>query len=652
MSMTNPQAAPLPRIVVIDDNRSIHEDFRKVLTPPIAATGENLAAMENLLFGDQPAAAGASANAPAYEVDFASQGEEGLRLVEQAKVQRRPYAMAFVDMRMPPGWDGLETIDHIWQVDPEIQIVICSAYSDYQWSQMIDRVGYRNNLLVLKKPFEPIEVQQCASAMTYKWRHERELAAHVHALEQQVKAGTASLEAANRQLRHISTHDSLTGLTNRVLLEDRLNQAITHARRYGRPFSVLVANLDRFKTVNDSLGHRAGDTVLSEAARRIRAAVHNMDTVARMNGDEFAMITGFAPESQDAMQVAHRVNAALSAPLPAQDITLHLSASIGIAQFPDDGDSTEALLAHAAAAMRHAKLCGRKNAQRFDASISSSGVDSVNLENDLHRAVRDGQLELFYQAKADIGTDQVYSAEALIRWRHPERGLVAPDQFIPLAEECGLIHEIGTWVLQEACRQCAQWHQEGLQLRVAVNVSASQFRQGDLFDQVRGALSAAGLDPRHLELELTESAVMTNPEQSTAIMEQLSRMGVLLSVDDFGTGYSSMSYLRRFPIDKLKIDRGFVKELNTRVEDASIVRAIVSLAHGLKLKVVAEGVETVEQLRFLQAVRCDQYQGFLFSRPIPAPEFARRLREWQSQDGNPDDLLSRTYSKLTGLNGP
>lgn len=649
---TNTPAEPLPRILVIDDNRAIHEDFRKVLSPARSDADANLASMENLLFGDEPPAAGAGDSAPCYEVDFASQGQEGFRLVEQARSQLRPYAMAFVDMRMPPGWDGLETIENIWKVDPDIQIVICSAYSDYQWSDMTDRVGHRNNLLVLKKPFEPIEVQQCASAMTRKWSHERQLAAHVHTLEQQVKSGTASLEAANKQLRHITTHDNLTALPNRALLEDRLKQAITYSGRYNRPFSVLVIDLDRFKTINDSLGHRAGDTVLVEATRRMREAVGPADTLARLSGNEFALITGFLPEPQAPTLLAEKIIEVLQQPLLVQEVNLRLSASIGIAQYPDDGDTPELLLTRADAAMHLAKKMGGKSVQRFDASIGSAGIDRVNLENDLHRAVKEGQLELFYQAKADTGTDQVHSAEALIRWRHPERGLVPPDQFIPLAEECGLIHEIGAWVLTEACRQCAQWNREGLQVRIAVNVSASQFRQGNLYEQVRDALAAANLDGRYLELELTETAVMTNPEQSAVIMEHISRMGVVLSVDDFGTGYSSMSYLRRFPIDKLKIDRGFVKDLHTRVEDASIVRAIVSLAHGLKLKVVAEGVETPEQLQFLQTVACDQYQGYLFSRPIPAKEFGQRLRGWQSQDGNPDDLLSRTYSKLTGLTKP
>jgi EAL domain-containing protein (putative c-di-GMP-specific phosphodiesterase class I) len=276
-------------------------------------------------------------------------------------------------------------------------------------------------------------------------------------------------------------------------------------------------------------------------------------------------------------------------------------------------------------------------------------VGRVSLESDLHAAIDAGQFELHYQPKPDTESGDVYSAEALIRWRHPERGLIAPEEFIPLAEECGLINEIGAWVLREACRQCSQWQRNGLPtLRVAVNVAATQFRRGDLLDVIRDALESAGLEARFLEIELTESAVMTNPEESAAILQQLSRMGVLVSVDDFGTGYSSINYLRRFPIDKLKIDRSFVRDLDCEV-DASIVQAIISLAHSLKLKVVAEGVETPDQLRFLRALGCDQYQGFHFSPPLPADQFAELLRGWQRpEDAESRADAERTHSKLAG----
>jgi EAL domain-containing protein (putative c-di-GMP-specific phosphodiesterase class I) len=283
--------------------------------------------------------------------------------------------------------------------------------------------------------------------------------------------------------------------------------------------------------------------------------------------------------------------------------------------------------------------------------MDAQAMERATLEADLHRGLQLGQFELYFQPKADIGSDEVRGAEALIRWNHPERGVVAPAQFIPLAEECGLINDIGGWVLHEACNQCQAWQRAGLPpMRVAVNVSGSQFHRGDLLEQVRSALTLASLDPCWLEIEVTESAVMTDPEESAAILEQLSRMGVLVSVDDFGTGYSSMSYLRRFPIDKLKIDRGFIQELIQRSDDALIVRAIISLAHGLRLKVVAEGVETAEQLKLLQQLGCDQYQGYQFSQPLPAAQFAELIRGIQGRaERSAQDESARTHSKLVAL---
>jgi diguanylate cyclase len=295
-----------------------------------------------------------------------------------------------------------------------------------------------------------------------------------------------------------------------------------------------------------------------------------------------------------------------------------------------------------------AKHQGRGHYQCFAPGLDAETLERANLESELHEALPLQQFELYYQPKVDTATGDVRSAEALIRWRHPRRGLISPADFIPLAEECGLIHEIGAWVVREACRQCAAWHRAGVPpLRVAVNVAASQFRRGDLLDQIRGALQDAQLDPRYLEIELTESVVMTDPEGTAAILEQLSRMGVLVSVDDFGTGYSSMNYLRRFPIDKLKIDRGFVADLINCADDASIVRAIISLAHSLRLKVVAEGVETPEQLKFLRTLGCDQYQGYHFSPPLPASEFAKLVTEWQrAEDDDSAEEAARTHSKL------
>ena len=636
------------RILVIDDNPAIHQDFDKILGGEPEA-GVALSEAELLLFGESAA----TPARPSFHIEFASQGQQGVELARAAVARGRAFAMAFVDMRMPPGWDGLETIERLWAVDPDVQVVICSAHSDYDWTDFVVRLGVNDKLLVLKKPFEPIEVMQCASALTRKWQHERVLRSQVESLERVVTARTEGLEAANRQLRHLATHDMLTGLPNRVLLDDRLAQAIAHAERERQQFAVLVVDLDRFKLVNDSLGHRAGDELLCEVARRLGVLVRNIDTVARLGGDEFVLVLSTVSDRQDAENVAIRAIESLQAAVRIVGLDVYTSPSIGIAFYPTDGAAAETLLAHADAAMYCAKQEGRNRFQCFAPGMDTATRDRVRLESDLRQALALGQFELHYQPKVDASTGHVHGAEALIRWRHPERGLVLPDEFIALAEECGLIHSIGEWVLREACRQCRAWQLDGLPaLRVAVNVAASQFRGGNLLDTIQRALDAAGLEPRCLELELTESAVMTNPEESVAILEHLSRMGVLVSVDDFGTGYSSMSYLRRFPIDKLKIDRGFVRDLMTRPEDVSIVQAIISLAHSLRLKVVAEGVETPEQLDFLRSMGCDQYQGFHFSPPLPAAAFKDLVREARDPtDSFTEEQAITTHSKLSAYRG-
>jgi diguanylate cyclase len=633
------------RILIVDDNPAIHRDFEKILGASAEPAAE-LANVESLLFGDAPAA---HRERPRYTLEFASQGQEGVECAKRATADGRPFAIAFIDMRMPPGWDGLETIERLWAVDPDVQVVICSAHSDYDWSDVVARLGQTDRLLVVKKPFEPIEVLQCASALARKWQHERALLVQVETLENVVAARTEKLEAANRQLRHLATHDALTGLPNRVLLDDRLAQAVAHANRDGQPFAALVVDLDRFKLINDSLGHRAGDVVLDEISRRLGSVVRDIDTVARTGGDEFIVIISPSGVPEDAVAVAHRAREALRASMRVSGVELHVTSSIGVAYYPTDATSADSLIARADAAMYCAKQRGRNNVQCFAQGMDAVTVGRVSLESDLHAAINAKQFELHYQPKPDTESGDVYSAEALIRWRHPQRGLIAPEHFIPLAEECGLINEIGAWVLREACRQCAEWQRSGLPaLRVAVNVAATQFRRGDLLDVIRDALAGAGLEPHFLEIELTESAVMTNPEESAVILEELSRMGVLVSVDDFGTGYSSINYLRRFPIDKLKIDRSFVRDLDCEV-DASIVQAIISLAHSLKLKVVAEGVETPVQLQFLRSLGCDQYQGFHFSPPLPPREFAELMRGWQRpEDAESRAEAERTHSKLAG----
>ena len=631
------------RILVIDDNPDIHGDFHKLIGGGPGDAGR-LAAAELALLGESSPP---SMNL-GFEVDSAFQGQEGVARVQQALDEGRPYAMAFVDMRMPPGWDGLETIEHLWAIDPDVQIVICSAHSDYNWTDVVARLNNSHKLLVVKKPFEAIEIMQSANALTRKWQNERILRNQVETLQQVVTARTQGLETANKQLRHLATHDVLTGLPNRVLMDDRIGQCIALADRQSQTFAVIVLDLDRFKVVNDSFGHRVGDELLREVAQRLKSVVREIDTVARLGGDEFVLIITQSPERDAIQAVASRIIEVMQAPVRIAGVTIHTSPSIGIAFYPHDASTTETLLAHADAAMYYAKQQGRNNFQYFAPRMNTATQEKVRLESDMHVALEQKQFELHYQPKVNTATGVMHGAEALLRWTHPEHGVIPPSKFIPIAEECGLIGALGAWVVREACRQARAWQLDGLPpLRIAVNISASQFRQGDIVSIIRDALDAVGLEARFLEIELTESVIMSDPEESIAILEKLSTMGVLVSIDDFGTGYSSMSYLRRFPIDKIKIDRGFISEAMSKPDDASIVRAIVSLAHNLRLKVVAEGVESNEQLDFLKTLGCEQYQGYHYSPALPAPQFQALVRSKRDAAAElAESDVERTHSKL------
>jgi len=436
----------------------------------------------------------------------------------------------------------------------------------------------------------------------------------------------AALQRANAELQNLALHDSLTKLPNRTLLEDRIEQAIASCKRAGSGCAVLCADLGRFKTVNDSLGRPAGDALLRTAAERLRAMVRLGDTVSRVGSDEFAILLRNIGKTEDALALARKVIDELSAPVRVHAHELRVAPSVGVSIYPLHGDSAEALIANADAAMYHVKISGRNAARLFAPEMSNCFPERLALENDLREAVGRKELELHYQPKVDVRSGKTTGMEALARWRHPRKGLLLPAEFIPLAEETGLIISLGDWVLREACRQNRAWQNDGLApLRVAVNISASQLQQRDLVERIAAVLQDSGLEPQWLELEITESVVMQNPTEAIDVLGRLKRMGLQISIDDFGTGYSSLSYLRRFPLNTLKIDASFIQDISGDNNDATIVQAIVSLAHSLKLQVVAEGVENEAQLRFVQATGSDQYQGYLRSEPLPALEFGRLL---------------------------
>lgn len=437
----------------------------------------------------------------------------------------------------------------------------------------------------------------------------------------------------------LANYDDLTGLPNRRAFLARLDSAIRRAKRQQSVCALLHVDLDRFRQINDSLGPRVGDSLLRDVAQRLEDAVRDSDVVARfadeasrsslsrIGGDEFTVLVSGIHRAENASLLARRISLALAKPFLAEERDLFLTASIGIAVYPDDGIEPDFLLKHAAVAMHYSKRHGGNSYEFYSKDINARASERLTLENELRRALEREELLLHYQPKVDVAAGHIVGAEALVRWQHPELGMVSPAKFVPLAEESGLIVPLGEWVLREACKECKTWQHLGLQpLGIAVNVSSVQFRKGGLLQALRSALETSGLEAPHLVIELTESVLMESAEANIQILQELKAMGVRLAMDDFGTGYSSLSYLKRFSLDELKIDRSFMSGVPSDRDNAAIASAIIALAHNLGLKVVAEGIESRGQLEFLKVKLCDEFQGYLFSRPLPKEEFKRLLQ--------------------------
>ncbi|MDO8682182.1 MAG: EAL domain-containing protein [Armatimonadota bacterium] len=455
-----------------------------------------------------------------------------------------------------------------------------------------------------------------------------------HELKVRLRAGRriielqAELMSARAELQEQATHDALTGLPNRLLFSDRLTQRLALARRSQQALAVMFLDLDRFKIINDTLGHNVGDGLLKQVAERLGECLREVDTLARMGGDEFTVILGDVTCPQDAVFVADRVLEALSEPFNVDSHELYISASIGISLFPTHGSDVETLVKNADTAMYRAKEGGRNRYQIYSEPLNVVTSTRLEMESGLRRAIEKEELVLHYQPRVSLKTGETVGVEALIRWQHPDLGLLPPDQFLPMAEETGLIIPVSEWALRAACVQNKAWQSAGYPpLDISVNVSTCQLQQSSFVETVQQALEQASLEPRYLSLELTEGALISNPDMVGDILRKLKEMMVRVSIDDFGVGHSSLSYLKRFLIDSVKIDRSFVQNITSDPDDAAIAGAIVAMAHSLKLKVIAEGVETLEQLEFLRSLNCDEMQGYFVSRPVPAEAFVHLLEE-------------------------
>lgn len=733
------------KMIIIDDNRNIHEDFIKILAPKEKTTLLNK--LEENLFGNID---NNISLAPAYEIDSAMQGEDGFMMIKNAYEAGNPYALAFVDIRMPPGWNGIETIKKIRDVDKDIQIVICTAFSDFSWEETISRLGRSDNLLILKKPFDQIEVRQIADALTTKWHLLKILCKKTEILEENIKEHTtslkqslslirATLEASSdgivalsnernittyntkflemwdiprneinkyhgdilenyiksklenpsafrpaimtnntnkdmpteiltltngniyelssqpqiisnevvgivmtfhditkstqlkSQLSYQLTHDQLTNLPNRIYILNKMRDEIEDKRNQNTQvkFAVMYLDVDRFKLINDSFSQTFGDKLLREIANRLTNKTENNYIPARISADEFALvITNF--NNHHGLDVfIKKILHKLTRPYNINNREISITFSAGISIYPDDGTNVDTLMRNADTAMHHAKNQGSNNYQHYTNSMAVQSILKLQKEIELRKAIEENQFSLCFQPQIDIKSNTLIAVEALIRWNHPTEGVILPDDFIPLAEECGLIVQIGEWTLRAACEQCHNWKKEGYPpIRMAINISTHQLQQANFVSYIATLIKEFDINPALLELEITENTIISSME-SIKVVDDLKKLGLELTLDDFGTGNSSISYLKTLPIDRIKIDKSFINNINLNTSDEAIIHAIVSMAKSLNLDILAEGVENEKQLSFLKNNQVKTIQGYYFSNPLSSDELKQLIQDNQ-----------------------
>ncbi len=528
--------------------------------------------------------------------------------IEVLKTNRFDLVISDINMG---GISGLDLVPFVLREAPDTVVVMISGLQTIDTAIGAMRAGAFDYIM------KPLDISHVEAAVSRALAHSRLLAQkriYENHLEELVAQRAAEIE-------RLEYFDSLTELPNRVLFEDRLSQALKHAQIDNHQVGLLLLSVDRFKQLHDTLGHQAGGRLLREIGERVRRSVNEQGTVARFESGEFAYLSGDIRGPEDMLELAHAISASFKSRFTIDEHELYITASMGIC-LSQTCQTVQDILKHAAIALNRAQSMGGNCHQFYLEDMLSSAFERLTLETEFRNAVENGELELHYQPQVDLNDNRIIGVEALVRWSHPRRGLLPPSEFIPMAEETGLILPMGEWVLKTACGQLAAWNQSGLDnLRMAVNVAPQQFQRQDFREVVAGALSVTGIDPESLALEITEGSVMQKGPEVIELLSDLKRMGVRISIDDFGMGYSSLAYLKRLPIDELKIDRTFVKDAISDPDDAALVVAIITLAHNLRLEVMAEGVETGEHLRFLRLLKCDGGQGFFFSKPLSADSF-------------------------------
>ena len=538
-----------------------------------------------------------------YDCCEAGSAEEALTALSQ---QTFDLVISDIDMG---GMSGLELVPRVHSIAPDTVVVMISGNQDIEFAIQALRVGAFDYIT------KPIDLRHVEASVERALKHSellKEKRLYKEQLEVLLKQRTAEVD-------WLAFYDTVTQLPNRAFFEDRLTQAVSMAKATGQLLGVLFISVDQFKKVNDSLGHGLGDSLLREFAERLKSCTGKSDTVARFGSDEFALLKAQIADAKDVIETIRSLSQVLKFSFELPGHELFATASVGVSLFPHDGEDCHTLLKNAGAALYKAKKSGGANYQFFTADMHELAARRLALETSLRRAVQNEEFLLHYQPRVSVDSLAITGVEALVRWQHPQLGLVSPSEFIPLAEDTGLIVPIGEWVLRNACEQSRSWQQQGFApIHMAVNISARQFHDQDLSQTVIEILNQSGIAPGQLDLELTESSIMQNAEFAAGVLTRWKNLGINISIDDFGTGFSSLASLKRLPIDSLKIDRSFVCDATTDPDDAAIVLAIIQLAHNLRLKVVAEGVETEEQLRFLHLHRCDEIQGYFFSKPLSA----------------------------------
>lgn len=731
------------RILVADDMPAIHADYTRILLPETASAEAGLDDVEFALFGTP-----AKTAAVDFTVDSAFQGKQALAMVREALRNNTPYAMAFIDMRMPPGMDGVETIEQMWQEDPRLQVVICTAYGDHTWVEVFQRLHARDRLLVLKKPFDPVEVRQLANALTVKWQMTEDANLRMNTLEQSVEERTGELsdaniivqnspiilyrlrgepsfpliyishnitkfghdpaslmdnpqwadllidqadqatvadamtrvmnkdaqgasieyylrtgegerrwvenryvpvrdkegrlieiegiiiditerKAAEELLALVAGTDGLTGLANRSMFTERLNQAFAAARRGAIPFALHYIDLDHFKPVNDTLGHGVGDLLLCEVARRLRSCTRETDLVARLGGDEFAVLQGDVKEPANAGVLAAKIGRVLAQPYALNGNEVHFSASIGICPYAVDSAGPDAMLVQADQALYRSKEEGRNQYHFHSVHLDQEVQDRITFGEALRRAIEHDELELYYQPQVEVSSGRIAGMEAVVRWNHRQRGLLTASEFIHIAEKTGSIVALGNWVLHQACRQMRLWRDRGMAPpMVAINLSLGQLKNGaELIRDVLAIVARWELEPSDLEFDVTEATLAQVTWTQNDVLPRLRTLGFRIAIDDFGTEYSSFEYLRAYRVNHLKIAQSMLQSATDDPASAATVRAIIHLARESRIEVIVEGVETEAQRVFLNSTGAGTLaQGFYFSKAVMIAEADCLLR--------------------------